>query len=153
MTSKRHRQPLEVMSSLNITNLLDTAFILLITFMLIAPQLTHGLKINLPKVSDPANLPPQNSSKTVTILIEKQEAGRAEEKILIARGTDTPKRFPIEEVRSTIEKYLEEEPELVVIVKGDEQARFGISAAVLTAVSKAGIEKIGIRTVPRIDEK
>ena len=35
---KRHRQPLEAQAAINVTTLLDTAFILLVTFMLVTPQ-------------------------------------------------------------------------------------------------------------------
>ena len=152
MASKRHRQPLEVMANLNITNLLDTAFILLITFMLIAPQLTHGVKVKLPPVSDPQSLSPEDSSKTVTIFIEKLEEGRAEEIVSMSKGTEKSERVAVEDLRKEIEAYRTAEPDLTVIVKADRDSRSGVFAEVLTAVSKAGVDKIGIRTVPKIDK-
>ena len=50
---RRHRRQLNVLSEINLTNLVDTSFVLLIGFMLMAPTIKHGIKIEYPQVGNP----------------------------------------------------------------------------------------------------
>ena len=72
---KRHRQPLEIASDMNVTNLIDTSFILLITFMLVAPQLKHGIQLELPEVVAP---PMEQKSQKVWEISITSPFGRSE---------------------------------------------------------------------------
>ncbi|NQU41764.1 biopolymer transporter ExbD [bacterium] len=149
MQHKRHRQPLEIESSLNVTNLLDTAFILLITFMLVAPQLTHGLKINLPDVdSGPVVDEPD---KTIQILIEKRQEGEAEEWLYFQeRGQEV--RVTLAELEERLAHATATRPETAVVIQADAESRYEIFAKVIDTVKRAGVANIGLITEPTREE-
>jgi biopolymer transport protein ExbD len=139
---KRHRQPLEVMSEMNVTNLLDTAFILLITFMLVAPQLTHGIKIKIPEVE---NVPPlhANLEKTVLISIQKTREGETEEEIVMDK-----RRVTLDEVFTTLTERRLSQPDVSVVIEADNASGAGTLVRVVGAVTRAGVENIGFSAQP-----
>jgi biopolymer transport protein ExbD len=137
---RRHRQPLEVMASMNITNLLDTAFILLITFMLIVPELTHGIKINLPTPKEAPNLatPPEN---TMLISIQEREPEEPEERIYVDGN-----RMALDDIFGLVRDAYQANPDLAVVIEEDKAASWGIGIQVLAEIKRAGIERVGIKT-------
>jgi biopolymer transport protein ExbD len=137
MRMKRHRQPLEPMASLNITNLLDTAFILLITFMLVAPQLTHGIKLDLPEVAAPPMS--KDPAKTVLIGIAKRREGEQREWIYL--GGD---RVTVEGLYEGLRAKRSENPDLAVVIEGDKAVAYGVFYEVIDAVKRAGVDNIGL---------
>ncbi len=143
MSFKRHRQPLEIMAEMNITNLLDTAFILLITFMLVAPQLTHGLKISLPEVKDAPPLA-VDTNKTILVSILKKDEDEPEERIILEQ-----KRVTVEDLYEQIRAKHETKPDIEVVIEVDEESSSGMLVKVIGAVGRAGVvDKVGIRAQP-----
>ena len=67
---RRHkRRELEVVSNMNLTSLLDVTFILLVCFMMVAPNLNSGLQLELSKVEESATKPLVTNNKPVMISI------------------------------------------------------------------------------------
>lgn len=143
MRTSRHRQPLEVASDLNITNLLDTAFILLITFMLVAPQLEHGITVNLPEVKDAPAISP-DPSRTLSVTIMPRGEGRDEEWIYL-----DGKQVTLEELHSKVRRAREDREDVAVLVQPDRDARSEALVQVLGAITRAGVKNIGIGTKPK----
>ncbi|MBN1866575.1 biopolymer transporter ExbD [Candidatus Sumerlaeota bacterium] len=143
--SKRHRQPLQIMSEMNVTNLVDTAFTLLITFMLVAPQLTHGVKIDLPNVKE---APPMSNepAKTLVITIQKKEEGEERERVYVKYKTE--ERVEVEEIAAKIAAARQERPDLSVVIEGDENSSYGVFLRIVGAVKEAGVESIGMPSEP-----
>ena len=142
MGMKRHRQPLEIMSAMNITNLLDTAFILLITFMLVAPQLTHGLKLVLPEVKKAPPLQ-ADQAKSILISIQQREGDETEERVYIKN-----RRVTLEEITEIVATERAAKPETGIIIEADQDSRSGMFMKVVGAVKEAGVEKFGIKVRP-----
>lgn len=141
MRIRRHREPPEVLASLNITNLVDTAFILLITFMLVAPQLNHGIKLDLPKVAAPTL--DDDPTKTVEISIAKKRPGEKSEWIYL-----DGKRVTLEDLFEKVKKEREAHPDLVVVVRGDRLSTFDTFTHVSDALLRAGVERISLPLQP-----
>ena len=158
MRQRRHRQLLEVNATINVTNLLDTAFILLITFMLVAPRLSqHGLKVVLPEVeAGPTDV---DQSKVLTVVIQKPETGETREKVFLVDRRKAEHRLDLsdpkgmQEFISTIETEKGSDPKFAVVIEGDTNSRFGIFVQVLGAVQRAGVTNIGVPTKPEGSEK
>lgn len=145
MKHSRHRQPLKVVSELNITNLLDTAFILLITFMLVAPQLDHGITVDLPKVKEAPALTPE-PERTMVVHIRRPDAadGRTEEWIYL-----DGEQVTLEQLEERVRAARAARPELAIVVQGDLGAGWGVGVEVLGAIKRAGVSNIGIGAEPR----
>jgi biopolymer transport protein ExbD len=139
---KRHRQPLEINAQLNVTNLVDTTFILLITFMLLAPQLQLGIRLKLPEVKESPTLD-IDANKTFVISIQKKDPAEQTERIYLQ--TD---RVTLDELAKRIQEERGRRPDLAVVIETDEDSRSGVFIQVIGAVKNAGVESIGLSTLP-----
>lgn len=145
MRNKRHRQPLEILSNLNVTNLLDTAFILLITFMLVAPQLTHGIKLDPPEVRDAPTFT-QDVEHTVQVIIGEKEEGEDAPRLYYKGLTARENRVTLGEIAPTLTDALDADPELAVVIQCDKDTNAELLLQVIREVQRAGVTRMGVRT-------
>jgi biopolymer transport protein ExbD len=138
---RRHRRDLRILSEINLTNMVDTAFILLIGFMLLAPAIKHGLQLELPQVSQASEL--STDAKTVTIVIKKRELAGTSEPIYIE-----DERVELDEIEGIIARKQALYPKLDVIIEGDAESTLDTFAKVLSILKGMGIESIGVPTDP-----
>jgi biopolymer transport protein ExbD len=139
---KRHHRGMEVMSDLNLTNLLDTAFVLLIAFMLVSPTVQQGLELELPKVTAAKALDAEKN-KTLVIAIQKAAIANVSDPVLIDNL-----RVSMEELSAELLSRKASDPELGVIIQSDKAVRWDTVAQVFSTVKANGITKIGVVTEP-----
>ncbi|HOE96167.1 MAG TPA: biopolymer transporter ExbD [Candidatus Sumerlaeota bacterium] len=137
---RRHRRDLEVLSDMNLTNLLDTAFILLMAFMLVAPMLKTGIDLNLPRVGA-GQL--QGQQKTVTISIAKPQVEGQSERIYVddARVTYEELEEKLAETKSNYQAFS-------VAIEADAEATYQSVARVLSLLKAMQITSVGLVTDP-----
>jgi len=139
---KRHRQDLEIISAINVTNLLDTAFILLVAFMLVAPTLKSGIQVELPKIDgSEAIQEDKNDAHTITIAAKDPESLRDR---IFLDGTPTS----LEDLRIRMERAYEANPKVVVTIESDGDALWETVAQVVGMVRDVGIEDFVFSTEP-----
>jgi biopolymer transport protein ExbD len=141
MSMKRHRQPLRIMSEINVTNLLDTAFTLLIVMMLVAPQLTHGLKLDLPAVAAPSLDTQPN--KTLIVGVQARRPEDESEHIYLEN-----QRVTIDELFQRVQEAHAAKSDLVVQVEGDKACAYGTIFLVLDAIKRAGVDNVDLTSQP-----
>lgn len=139
----RHRRSLELQAEMNLTNLLDTAFVLLIAFMLMAPMLKHGIELRLPKVGPGAGSI-ATSQSTVTIVIGKAVDATATTPIFIE-----DQRLSIDEMATTLTKKMDGVEMLSVVIEADREVPWEAVAQVLARVKSVGINKVGLVFQPK----
>ena len=138
-TSRRGRKKFSVshhhaMGELNITPLLDLAFVLLVIFIITTAPSTNDIDINLPSAGQQ---PPQNQSKQDINNVTVDSAGNVffnAEPITLKKLEDT-----IIAIRKT-------NPDLSVVVRGDENVNYQKVVQVLDILTKANVTKIGLAT-------
>src|SRR3954468_10244855 len=112
--------------------------VLVIVFMVTAPLLTTGLRINLPEVHA-AQTPVKDARLLVTIT--------KDEKVL----------FGEEDVTSHIDQALKDNPrvqkERELYIRADKDARYGIVATVVAAARNSGVESLNLLVQPEIEEE
>ena len=120
---------------INITPMLDLAYVLLVIFILMTTATVQGLKVNLPKASNtPSLAKPQ--TKAITI--------NNEGKVFL----DTvPVTIPELEQRLSAAKA--QNPEIPVVVRGDSLTQYQAVMDVLDVVGRIGISQIGLATKPQ----
>jgi biopolymer transport protein TolR len=128
------------MTQINLTSLLDLTFMLLITFIIIAPTLKHGLEINLPEVKAEKL---DSDEKSVTIVVKKLEEDEDMERIYL-----DGRRIDLEKLGSSVADALDRNPKLSVVVESDREVRYGTFARVVAVLQKAGISDVGLATQP-----
>ena len=127
------RNNLSTLSEINITPLLDLAFVLLIIFMITTPLLENSVNLVIPS-SGAANAP-VNPARVQTISIDRQELIRfnnepVDTQSLIARLTELKRS----------------NPDVAVVIRPDRELPVQKLVALMDALQRAQITKVGIAT-------
>ncbi|WP_233570539.1 protein TolR [Prosthecochloris sp. ZM_2] len=128
----RRRSGGRLMSDINVTPFVDVMLVLLIIFMVTAPMMTHGVKVEVPETSHEKM---DVDAKALTIHVD---AGR---RVFINEyqlpADDLPERLPdILDVEEAEEVYL----------KADRSLPYGFVMHVMSRLREAGIRNIGMVT-------
>jgi biopolymer transport protein ExbD len=117
---------------INVTPMLDLAYVLLIVFILMATVSVQGISVNLPKASDtPSLAKPQTKAITIT-----------------ADGSIYLDTYPVsmEQLESSLQQYKAVNPALPVVIKGDAAVQYVKIVDVLAMLGKLDITQIGLVT-------
>jgi|SRR4051812_19181803 len=130
------RSSLVTLSEINITPLLDLAFVLLIIFVITTPLLEKGLDLRLP----PANGQPDKQ-------LQPKDIRTVE---ITPQGTYSLNKRAIS--LAQLERELVQDfrlnPNLVVYIRADENSRTKDVAALIDGCQKNGITRYSLRTQP-----
>jgi len=130
--SKSHHTTL---SEINITPLLDLAFVLLIIFVITTPLLEQGLSLKLPTGGKPDRPIDRRDVRTVEVspqgvlMLERQ-------------------RLSIDQVEAALVRDFRANPNLVVYLRADENSRWKDVEAVIDRCQRNGITRLSPRTEP-----
>ncbi len=122
------------LSEINVTPLVDVMLVLLIIFMIAAPMLTTGVKVDLPKADAP-RMDIDQEHPLITVQRDQRIFLFDEEvslDVLRERLVSDQRILDVDEV----------------FVQADEQVPYGVVAQVLALVRQAGIGKMGLVTDP-----
>jgi len=130
------RSSLVTLSEINITPLLDLAFVLLIIFVITTPLLDKGLPLSLPKVTGQPD-PPLRKEDIRTVEINPQGAyyikGRA---------------MKLDQLVRDLVQDFKANAKLVVYIRADENSRTKELAALIDACQRNGLSRYSLRTQP-----
>ena len=131
------RNSLVTLSDINITPLLDLAFVLLIIFIITTPLLEKGLELKLPKAGG------QDDSK-----LTKRDIRTVE--IDPKGGYSMDKRaLKLEQLIPQLSADARANPNLVVYIRADENSRTKDLAALIDSCQRNGITRYSLRTQPQ----
>jgi biopolymer transport protein ExbD len=122
------------LTELNITPLLDLAFVLLVIFIITTTPIVNDLDLNLPAASSHPKDPPRKANY-ITV-----EAGG---KLWLNK-----KAVNLAELQQTLIGLRMDDPDLSVIVRGDSKTRYRQIRAVLDACQQANVVKVDLATEP-----
>jgi len=122
-------QPL---ADINVTPLVDVMLVLLIIFMVTAPLLTPGVKVDLPRAASAKAL---NPKAPLIVSIGKDGA--------LAFGADP---VTLDTLGSVVKAKLGDDPTQVVHIRGDRDAPFGDVVQAMDRLTLAGVQHIAIVT-------
>ncbi len=121
---------------INITPMLDLAYVLLVIFIIMTTATVQGQKVNLPKASSAPSLATP-TTKAITV--------GSDGKIFL----DTiPVTLPELEQRLLQQKALT--PEFPIVLRGDAQAQYQGVIDVLDLLSRIGLTQVGLATKPLV---
>jgi biopolymer transport protein TolR len=133
------------MGEINVVPYIDVMLVLLIIFMVTAPLLAQGVKVDLPKASAEP-LPPE-AQEPLVLSIDKE--GR-----LYLNVGQTPNAAISEEVltaRATA--AIRRNPDRAVLLKADETIPYGRAVDAMVMLQHAGAKKVGFITEPLATRK
>jgi biopolymer transport protein ExbD len=129
--SQRHS--LSTLSEINITPLLDLAFVLLIIFMITTPLLENSVNLVIP--SSGASNAPVNPAQVQTISIDRQETIRFNNELVDAQTLVT-----------RLTALRQANPDVAVVIRPDRELPVQKLIALMDALQRAQITKVGIAT-------
>jgi biopolymer transport protein ExbD len=119
---------------INITPMLDLAYVLLVIFIIMTTASVQGMKVNLPKASpSPSLAKPQTKAITVT----------NDGKIFLDTIPVT-----LAELQQRLEEQKALTPDFPVVVKGDGQTQYQSIMDVLDLLGRLDITQVGLATKP-----
>jgi biopolymer transport protein ExbD len=130
------RNSLVTLSDINITPLLDLAFVLLIIFIITTPLLEQGLNLKLPQGGQPDN--PKLDPRNIRTIDISQNG-------LYKFGGSFSQPAAI---ASALKREQSGNPNLIVYIRGDQEGALRHTAAMLNQLERAGVVNISLRTDP-----
>lgn len=141
MTARGRKRKL--MGEINVVPYIDVMLVLLIIFMITAPLLTQGVKVDLPDAGAEA-LDPQMLKKHEPLVLSVDSQGR----LYLSIGSN--KDRPIDEatVVARASAVLRRDAETPVLVKADQNVAYGRVVTAMVLLQQAGAKKVGFITDP-----
>ena len=127
------RQGLSSLSEINITPLLDLAFVLLIIFMITTPLLESSRNLIIPSSSE--KTPPVNAAQVQTISIDRNETIKFNNQ-----------QVDLETLTTQLIELKRTSPDAAVVIRPDRELPVQKLVALMDALQRAEITKVGIAT-------
>lgn len=132
---KKSRRP---MAEINVVPYIDVMLVLLVIFMITAPLLTQGVKVDLP-VADAEALPPEADDPVVVSVNAKGEMF-----IDIGEGKNEPVEPEI--LMTRVAAVLKYRPKTPIMVRGDRNVDYGHVVEAMVMIQQAGAPNVGLIT-------
>ena len=122
----------DLYDDINITPMLDLAYVLLVIFIIMTTATVQGIKVNLPKASATPSL---HKPQTKAISIAQD-------------GTVYLDTYPVSmsELESRLRQYKAVNPDLPVVIKADSQIQYQKVVDVLDLMGRLEITQLGLVT-------
>ena len=126
------------MSEINVVPYIDVMLVLLVIFVITAPLLTQGVKVDLPQAdAEPLDVESQeplvvtiDATRNYYVNYGENQASPVEPQVLAAR----------------VAALLRHRPGLAVVVRGDENVPYGDVVILMTILQRAGAPSVGLMT-------
>jgi len=130
--SKRKKQRYTQMSEINVTPFVDVMLVLLIVFMVTAPLLTVGIKVDLPKVKATA-LTDIKDPIEITVKLDGE--------VYIGES-----KVEVENLIPRLNAITEQNTEARIYIRGDRVVAYGRVMEVMSIINSAGYIKVALIT-------
>ena len=121
----------KMQSSINVTPLVDVVLVLLIIFMVMAPQMRKGPEVRLPKTEKPS----QQGDERGRILVSIDQAGG----LWINNKPVAPEQFG-----DVLHAAVAAETDPKIVIRGDAKLNFGPVREAMQAIEQAGFRGVGL---------
>ena len=126
---KRRYQP---MANINVTPFVDVMLVLLVVFMVTAPLLTVGVKVDLPSVESNVI---QGNDEPLTVSINSAGQIYLQEGLIL-----------LQELVPKLQAITGENPEARIFVRGDKEINYGLVMEIMSAINSAGFDRVALVT-------
>lgn len=126
-------------AEMNVVPYIDVMLVLMVIFMITAPVLNQGVKVDLPQA---ASEPLKSPKKEEPLIISITKAGH----YVIERGRDEDAAANLDYVQRFVSKILKLQPQTDVMVRGDKDVSYGKVIDLMTTLQAAGAISVGLVT-------
>lgn len=124
----------DLISDINVTPLVDVMLVLLIIFMVTAPMMMHGVKVNLPKTE----------SKSIKTKEDPLLLTVTKERLIFIEDY----KVELTALKEKLKKIFANREGKEILLQADEDVPYGFVISVMSHVKEAGITKVGMITEP-----
>ena len=128
----------QLMSEINVTPFVDVMLVLLIIFMVTTPMLVQGVDVNLPTATSEAL--PSNKEQLIISIDNDSKVYINDLEVSVA--------FLTQKLDAVLENFDKKS----VYLKADKKVPYGIVVNVISQIKKAGIDSLGMITLPEDEE-
>ena len=140
----QQRRAPKLLSDMNVVPYIDVMLVLLIIFMVTAPLITQGVKVDLPQTSSE---PVPSEQEPVIVTVD------AEGRTYCDYGGDPKEPLDPEALTTRIAGLLKYKPQTPVYVRGDRNVGYGHVVQVMALLNRAGVASVGLITEPPLAGK
>jgi len=138
MKYKKHKRKL--VAEINVVPYIDVMLVLLIVFMVTAPLLMQGVKVELPQAP---SAPLDDKDQEPLIVSVKSDGSYY---LDIGNGKNVEEALP--SIIEKVAKVLRQQPKTPVLVWGDAKVDYGVVVKLMTDLQNAGAPSVGLVTEP-----
>jgi len=140
---QRNTRRRRLMGEINVVPYIDVMLVLLIIFMITAPLLAEGVKVELPKAGAQP-IPPEMMKDAKPIVLSIDAQGR----LFLNYNQPEDEPMSADKVEAQAAAVLRRAPETTVLVRGDYRVAYGEVVGAMTILQRAGASKVGFITQP-----
>jgi biopolymer transport protein TolR len=135
----RNRNKRRPMADINVVPYIDVMLVLLIIFMVTAPMLMQGVKVELPE----ANTDPVENQDSEPLIVSVNAAGQL---FLNLGGPQEEQVLSLATIKQRVSVIMRRSPEKPVLVWGDKAVPYGEVVTLMAALQEAGAPSVGLVT-------
>jgi biopolymer transport protein TolR len=133
----RKRSKHRPMAEINVVPYIDVMLVLLIIFMVTAPMLMQGVKVDLPE----ASTDPVENQDSEPVIVSVDASG----KLFLNLGQEK-QVLSLPTIKDRVAAVMRRNPEKPVLVWGDRAVPYGEVVALMAALQEAGAPSVGLVT-------
>ncbi|MGB5338075.1 MAG: protein TolR [Gammaproteobacteria bacterium] len=136
----RQRIRKKPMAEINVVPYIDVMLVMLVIFMITAPLLTQGVKVDLPQAS--AEVLPADQQEPLVVNVD------AEGRMYLNIGTTPNDPVDAETLVEKVAAVIRRRHDRSVLVRGDHAVDYGTVVAAMVLLQQAGVPNVGLVTEP-----
>ena len=137
MYVRKRRRPV---SEINVVPYIDVMLVLLIIFMVTAPLITQGVKVDLPK----AEAQPLEEDTKPPLVASVDAQGQ----YFLNVGDSQQEPMSAIDLATLVAAHLQVEPNTPIVVKGDGAVAYSQVVQLMVLLQRAGAPSVGLMTTP-----
>ncbi len=134
----RRRNKRKPMSEINVVPYIDVMLVLLIIFMVTAPMLMQGVKVDLPE----ANADPVDNQDSEPLIVSIDSSGQ----LYLNLGENDKQVLSLASVQAKVASIMKRKSSTPVLVWGDKAVPYGEVVTLMVALQEAGAPSVGLVT-------
>ena len=132
-------------AEMNVVPYIDVMLVLLVIFMVTAPMLTQGVRIELPKVASEA-LANDTRQQIVTLSVKAEGGYYWNLGGELDTKSQTDSAVELDEMRTKITQIIAARSDTQVYIRADKDAGYGSVVAAMAALQQSGVSNLGLVT-------
>lgn len=134
----RNRSKRRPMSEINVVPYIDVMLVLLIIFMVTAPMLMQGVKVDLPE----ASAAPVDNQDSEPLIVSVSSSGE----LFLNVGGNEEQALSLATIKDRVSKVMNRNSKKPVLIWGDQTVPYGEVVTVMVALQEAGAPSVGLVT-------